>query len=299
MEIFTQRGGRVCAPLLKCISRDEGQRLLDEIHSVMCYSHIGKTFREGFFWPSAVADTNEVVRTFSNCQKHAHYSKFTPDKVHLIPPVWLVAQCGIDIVGPLPTIPDNYKFAAIALEYFRKWVEAKPLRDTAGALQKIFWQNIVCRFGVPKEVTVDNSKQFNCATLRAFCDQLGMKLCFASVYHPQSNGAVERANGVIFTGIKKNVREQPNGKWVDELPRVIWSHNIAESRVTKFSPFKLLYGEEAMTPEEIKFSSWRMENTMHEDMAATIDIIEMVKLQQVAENLNKYQNEPEGGRTRR
>jgi hypothetical protein len=41
------------------------------------------------------------------------------------------------------------------------------------------------------------------------------------VYHPQSNGAVERANGIIFFGIRKNITEQPKGKWVDELPKVI------------------------------------------------------------------------------
>ena len=68
---------------------------------------------------------------------------------------------------------------------------------------------------------------------------------------------MERANGVIFAGIKKIVTELPKGKWADELPRVIWSHNTTESRTTKFTPFKLLYGEEAVTPEEIKLKSWR------------------------------------------
>ena len=56
---------------------------------------------------------------------------------------------------------------------------------------------------------------------------------------------------------KKNITELPKGKWADELPRVIWSHNTTESRTTKFTPFKLLYGEEAVTPEEIKLKSWR------------------------------------------
>ena len=56
---------------------------------------------------------------------------------------------------------------------------------------------------------------------------------------------------------KKNITELPNGKWADELPRVIWSHNTTESRTTKFTPFKLLYGEEAVTLEEIKLKSWR------------------------------------------
>ena len=59
---------------------------------------------------------------------------------------------------------------------------------------------------------MDNGKQFDCATFRDFCNQLGIGLCFGSVYHPQSNGAVERANGIIFTSIKKNIAELPKGK---------------------------------------------------------------------------------------
>jgi hypothetical protein len=45
----------------------------------------------------------------------------------------------------------------------------------------------------------------------------------------------------------------PKGKWADELPKVVWVHNTIVSRSTNFFPFKLLYGEEAMTPEEIQF----------------------------------------------
>jgi hypothetical protein len=50
----------------------------------------------------------------------------------------------------------------VVVEYFSKWVEAKPLLSiTSATIQKFFWQNIVCRFGVPHEVTVDNGKQFD------------------------------------------------------------------------------------------------------------------------------------------
>ena len=84
---------------------------------------------------------------------------------------------------------------------------SKPRRSETSPpeLQKFFWQNIACRFGVPKEVTVDNGKQFDYATFREFSTQLGTNLCFASVYHLQSNGVVERANDIIFAGIKKNI----------------------------------------------------------------------------------------------
>jgi hypothetical protein len=150
------------------------------------------------------------------------YSKFASNEIQLIPPVWPFARWGIDIVGPLPTAPGNYTHAVVAVEYFSKWVEAKPLLSiTSATIQKFFWQNIVCRFGVPHEVTMDNGKQFDSTDFKECCTYLGTKLCFASVYHPQSNGVVERANGVIFAGVKRNITDLPKSKWAEELPRVI------------------------------------------------------------------------------
>jgi hypothetical protein len=84
----------VCAPLLKCISVTEGKQLLYEIHSGMCSHHLGtralvqKAFRQGFYWPSAVADAHDIVRHYPECQRHAPYSKFASNEIQLIPPVW-------------------------------------------------------------------------------------------------------------------------------------------------------------------------------------------------------------------
>jgi transposase InsO family protein len=54
--------------------------------------------------------------------------------------------------------------------------------------------------------------QFDNTDFREFCSYLGTKLCFASVYHPQSNGVVEQANNIIFVGIKRNITELPKSK---------------------------------------------------------------------------------------
>jgi transposase InsO family protein len=164
----------------------------------------------------------------------------------------------MDLVGPLPTTQGNCKFAAVAVDYFTKWVEAKVLANiTAPTIQKSFWQT--CRFGVPRELTVDNGKQFGCYSFKEYCKTMGTHAKFSSVYHPQSNGAVERANGLIFSGIKKCLYDQKKGKWTDELPKVIWSHNTTVSRAIGFTPFRLLFGTEAMTPEEIRNESLRVQ----------------------------------------
>jgi hypothetical protein len=200
----------------------------------------------------------------------------------------------MDLVGPLPTAQGNCRFAAVVVDYFTKWVEVKDLANiTAPTIQKLFWQNIVCRFGVPRELAVDNGKQFDYYSFKEYCRTLRTHAKFSSVYHPQYNGAVERANGLIFLGIKKCLFDQKKVKWTDELLKVIWSHNTTVSRVTSFTPFHLLFGTEAMTPEEIKNESMRVlkgKKIEEVDQKVEKDMIELTILE-AAENIEKYQKE--------
>jgi transposase InsO family protein len=105
---------------------------------------------------------------------------------------------------------------------FHEVGRSKTTREHQGTNNsEFFWQNIICRFGVPRELTVDNGKQFDSYTFKEYCKSLGTHAKFSSVHHPQSNRAVERANGLIFLGIKKFLFDQKKGKWVDELSKVI------------------------------------------------------------------------------
>jgi hypothetical protein len=199
----------------------------------------------------------------------------------------------IERSGNHPTGAHHLRYVVVAVEYFSKWIEAKPLATiTSVTVQKFFWQNIVCRFGVLKAITVDNGTQFDSEAFREFCEQIGTKIHFASVRHPESNGLVERANGIIMTGIMKLIFNQPRGKWPDELIKVVWSHNTTISRSTSFTPFKLLFGDEAITPEEAKAGSIRTMASAEDeaDYSVAKDAIEGIRLQAV-ENINKNQAE--------
>jgi len=66
---------------------------------------------------------------------------------------------------------------------------------------------------------------------------------------------VERAKQVIFSAIAKTLFNLYKGKGLEELPKVVWSHNTIASKTTSFTPFKLLYYEEAMLPEEARHQS--------------------------------------------
>jgi hypothetical protein len=59
--------------MMKCISREEGIELLEDVHKGVCGSHsswcsiIGKAFRHGFYWPTAKDDAMEVVKKCRDC----------------------------------------------------------------------------------------------------------------------------------------------------------------------------------------------------------------------------------------
>jgi hypothetical protein len=75
---------------------------------------------------------------------------------------------------------------------------------------------------------------------------------------------------------------------------VVWRHNTTVSRSTGFTPFKLLFGDEAITPEEAKARSIRIvasaEGEAEADYSVEKDAIEGIRLQAV-QNINKYQAE--------
>ena len=58
---------------------------------------------------------------------------------------WPFSIWGIDIIGPLPSSKKQVKFLVVAIDYFMKWVEAKPLAViTEAKIQHFVWKNLVC-----------------------------------------------------------------------------------------------------------------------------------------------------------
>ena len=95
------------------------------------------------------------------------------------------------------------------VDTFTKWVEVEPVvKTTTKAAKRFLTKNVITRFGIPSRIIIDNGTQFSSKNFQEFYDDLGIKVHFASVAHPQSNGAVERAHGIIMQGIKRQVFDQ-------------------------------------------------------------------------------------------
>ncbi|GKA22690.1 reverse transcriptase domain-containing protein [Tanacetum coccineum] len=221
------------------IVEEEGHTWMTPICEYLTNMHPGprsvvaKAIRTGYYWPTMHTDARKLIRECNDCQ-------------------------GIDIVGPFPKGPGKVKFLIVAIDYFTKWIEAKPVTTITGnqvkkfawdnivcrfgyqgrlyrimensfvtthsktaidyftkwieakpvatimgnQVKKFVWDNIVCRFGLPGEIVSDNEKQSCDNPFKDWCDKLCIRQCFASVKYPQANGLVERANRSLGEGIK-------------------------------------------------------------------------------------------------
>jgi hypothetical protein len=113
----------------------QGRELLRDIHAGMCGHHaaprtlVGNAFRQGFYWPTAVADASEVVRTCEGCQFYTRKSNLPAHVLQTIPITWPFAVWGLDIVGPLRKAPRGYTHLLVAIDKFSKWVEVRPITN--------------------------------------------------------------------------------------------------------------------------------------------------------------------------
>ncbi|KAL0427954.1 UNVERIFIED_CONTAM: hypothetical protein Slati_2970200 [Sesamum latifolium] len=166
-------------------------------------------------------------------------------------------QWGIDIVGPFPLAAGQRKFLLVAVDYFTKWVEAEPLaRITEGEVMKFIWKNIICHFGIPREIISDNGGQFQGRKIQEWCQGLRIKQRFTTVAHPQANGQVEVTNRILVQEIKRRL-ERVGGNWAEELTSVLWAYRTTPRGSTRETPFSLVYGTEAIIPAELDMPSHR------------------------------------------
>ncbi|XP_049427561.1 uncharacterized protein LOC125885805 isoform X2 [Epinephelus fuscoguttatus] len=122
-------------------------------------------------------------------------------------------------------------------------------RSDHRTLAKFLCQEVFLRFGMPDTISSDNGKHFVSNVTQETLKQLGIKQKFGCVYYPESQGAVERANGILKTKIAKIVVDSGDKlNWVDALPLALMSVRSQASRITHLTLHEMLTGSPMPIP---------------------------------------------------
>ena len=118
-------------PYLKCLTQQQGQYILAELHDRIFGNHPGgrtlanRAHTQGYYWPTMWVDVAAYVRKCAHCQQQAPVSKLPTQDLTIITSPYPFAQWGIDIVRSLPTALTQKKLLIVATDYFSKWIEVE------------------------------------------------------------------------------------------------------------------------------------------------------------------------------
>jgi hypothetical protein len=248
--------------LMRCITQEEGRELLTEIHGGECGSHsssrtlVGKAFRHGFYWPTALQDATEMVKYCKACQFHAKQIHTPAQALQMIQPSWPFAVWGWISWDHSPGPSAGTSSSSL------------PSTSSQSGQRPPLWSispRVLLSLSSSRSFVDLGSQAISLRTtepsFQEYCEDIGTQLCFAFVAHPRSNGQVERANAEILRGLKTRTYDclkKHGANWVNELPSVLWGNRTTPSRATRETPFFLVYGAKACLPPEILMGSPRV-----------------------------------------
>ncbi|XP_022158485.1 uncharacterized protein LOC111024965 [Momordica charantia] len=199
-------------PLLQCISKENGNYVLREVHEKVCGNHLGvrslsaKIIRQGYYWPTIDQNAKEFVKACDNCQRFANIIHQPSELLTRISAPWPFAKWGVDLIRPFPLGKGQTKYVVIA--------GSRPRRSQTSRRQ------------------------------------LGISHFGSSLAHPKANGHVEAINKIIKRGLKLRF-DVRKGRWAEELPEVLWSYQTTPRESTSETPFAMAFSSEAVVLVEI------------------------------------------------
>jgi hypothetical protein len=251
LHVDRQRRSRVVVPNSTAVKG----MIMAECHDVPMSGHLGysKTHQrivQLFEWPGMAADLKSYV---TSCPVCAAAKSATQAPLGLLKPLpvpegkW--QSVAMDFITHLPVTKSGYDALLVVTDRMTKMVRCIPTKTTATApdTAKLFVEQVVRFYGVPLSIVSDRDSKFTGDFWRCLFGMLGTKLAMSSSYHPQTDGQSERSNRSVQQVLRCYCGSFPEA-WDAHLSLAEFSLNSAVSDTTGFSPFKLMYGYEPLTP---------------------------------------------------
>jgi len=196
--------------------------------------------RQTHWWPAMGEDIRRHVESCDKCQKQK-----TDKQTSEMMSARMVAQpfyhIGIDVIGPLPITLSGNRYVVLAVDFFTKWTEARSLAHAnAQSISEFIHEDIICRHGVPHELTSDRGTEFVNQLVTELTKRYKMDHIRTTAYHPQGNGQTERMNKTLKLVLAKILDKYDH--WDYYLHSALFAMRNIRNESTKYSPFELLYG---------------------------------------------------------
>ena len=240
----------IAIPDVRTNGQSVRELLIRQGHSVLAHLGDEKTatyMRDQVWWKTMINDITDYCRSCQTCAVSKPQSGKPRGKLKTMPvPTYPWQYIGIDFVGPLPESVNRtggYDMICVVIDLLTSMVHLIPSKQTYRVtdIAELMFEAIYKLHGLPERIVSDRDSLFTSKFWKRLHRLLGTELRMSSAFHPQTDGATERANRTVTQMIRQCV--SPDQKdWVAKLPAIEFAINSARSSTTGFSPFQLNYG---------------------------------------------------------
>ena len=231
--------------------------LLKTAHDQSGHFGISKCFanlKSRVFWRHIRRDLIEYIKSCDICARKGNTRDTVNRMNHPInrhPPVVRPFQrLSVDIMGPFPLSISKNKYVLTMVDHFSKWLEIDAIEEAdAKTVANSIISHIYLRHGSVQVLLADNGNNITAGNVNAHLfSSLGSYLTRTTAYHPESNGQVERLNGVIKNILAKFCSDATHKDWDCYLSYGAHAYNTSVHVTTGFTPFFLVHGRECRRP---------------------------------------------------
>lgn len=240
----------LCIPDIAVGERHIREMLISHAHSILAHLGPRKTItylRDNVWWRGLTDDIHMFCDSCGVCKvskpsNHAPYGLPNPLEIPNRP--W--ETIGIDFVGPLhpsKNVDRSYDMILVVICHLTSMVHLIPTKQTYKAkdIAEVLFDNVYKLHGMPKNIVSDRDSLFTSIFWNRLNQLTGVELRMSSAYHPQSDGATERANRTMTQMLCQCVGSSQKD-WAIRLPAIEFAMNSACSSTTGFAPFMLNNG---------------------------------------------------------
>ncbi len=209
-----------------------------------------RKIQERYYWPTMTADIRNHLNSCLPCAQNNHHRQKPPGKLKPIPPpegIWKLLS--MDFHGPIiPTSTRGNKYIISLTDVLSKFVITKAVRDcTAATAVNFLINDVILKYGTPTCILTDNGTHFTAQLMNNLFERLGVTHLYSTVYHPQTNGQIERFNATMDGKIAALCNERRTN-WDEMLQFVTFNYNTSIHATTKQIPFEMMHGRQAILP---------------------------------------------------
>lgn len=260
------------------------------VHRSAAGGHMGvektlEKLKNNFYWSKMRQGIQLELWSCLECQQAKPPSAYGKESLQTIGVGFPGQRVGLDVIEFGKTKSQN-RYGLTMIDYFTKWAEVIPIRnERASTIAKVFFDEWVCRFGVPHTIHHDQGRNFESKLLGKLCELLDADQTRTSPYRPQCNGLTERIHRTLNEMLRCVL--SADDEWDEKLPSCLLAYRSSVQTTTGFTPHYMTTGREMILPLDLVYGQrpeehgYEMISKIHRDIAHAYDVArDRMKLQQ-------------------